>query len=91
MCENTAKIIEPANAEYDLNDNYMPQYEMTPEEKKKYGTNLNMFHCLVEEGFKRLVPEGEEERYRKQVEYEDYILRETDNVDYLLIQVDTIR
>ena len=90
MCENTAKIIEPAEAEYDMTGNYMPRYEMTPEEEAKYGTNLNMFHQLIEKGFERLVPEGEEERYRKQIEYEKYVLESTDNVDYFLIQYDCI-
>ena len=90
MCENTTKIIEPANAGYDMSGNYMPQYEMTPKEKEKYGTNINMFRQLIEEGFKRLVPEGEEERYRKQVEYERYVLESTDNIDYFLIQYDCV-
>lgn len=91
MCEATADIIENADAAYDLTENYMPQYEMTPEEKVKYGTNLNMFNQLIEEGFKRLVPEGQEDIYRKRIEYEKYILLSTDNVDYCLIQLDDIR
>lgn len=91
MCSATAEIIEEADAAYDLTENYMPQYEMTPEEKAKYGTNLNMFNQLIEEGFKRLVPEGQEEAYRKRIEYEKYILLSTDNVDYCLIQLDDIK
>jgi DNA polymerase-3 subunit alpha len=90
MCENTAKIIEPANAGYDMSGNYMPRYEMTPEEEAKYGTNRNMFRQLLEEGFKRFVPEGEEEVYRKRLEYETYILESTDNIDYFLIQYDCV-
>ena len=90
MCDNTAKIMEGASAQYDLTANYMPQYEMTEEEEAKYGTNLNMFNQLIEEGFKRLVPEGQEERYRKQVEYEKYVICSTNNVDYFLIQYDCV-
>jgi DNA polymerase-3 subunit alpha len=90
MCENTTKIIEPANAGYDMSGNYMPRYEMTPEEEAKYGTNHNMFRQLLEEGFKRFVPEGEEEVYRKRLEYETYILESTDNIDYFLIQYDCV-
>lgn len=90
MCNNTAKIIEGASAQYDLSANYMPQYEMTEEEEAKYGTNLNMFNQLIEEGFKKLVPEGQEERYRKQVEYEKYVICSTNNVDYFLIQYDCV-
>lgn len=90
MCEATADIMENASAAYDLTVNYMPQYQMTDEEKAKYGTNLNMFNQLLEEGFKRLVPEGREEEYRKRVEYEKYIVLSTDNLDYFLIQYDTV-
>jgi DNA polymerase-3 subunit alpha len=63
---------------------------MTPEEKKKYGTTHNMFLQLIEEGFKKLVPEGEEEKYRERIEYEKYVVESTDNVDYFLIQREEI-
>lgn len=90
MCESTADIIENTTAAYDLSDNYAPKYDMTPEEKAKYGDTLNMFHQLIEEGFKKLVPEGQEEKYRKRVEYEKYVIESTDNVDYFLIQRDEL-
>ena len=90
MCEATADIVENASAAYDLTDNYMPKYDMTPEEESKYGTTLNMFHQLIEEGFKKLVPEGEEEKYRERVEYEKYMIESTDNIDYFLIQRDEL-
>lgn len=90
MCESTADIIENATAAYDLTDNYAPVYNMTPEEKAKYGTVLNMFNQLIEEGFKKLVPEGEEELYRERTEYEKHVIMETDNVSYLLIQRDEV-
>lgn len=90
MCEATADIIENANACYDLTDNYAPKYDMTPQEQKKYGSTINMFNMLIEDGFKRLVPEGEEEAYRKRVEYEKYVIESTDNVDYFLILRDEL-
>lgn len=90
MCEATADIMENATAAYDLTDNYAPKYDMTEQEKVKYGDTLTMFHQLIEDGFKRLVPEGEEERYRKRVEYEKYVIESTDNVDYFLIQRDEL-
>lgn len=90
MCEATADIIENASAAYDLTDNYAPKYDMTPQEKEKYGDTLTMFRALIEEGFKKLVPEGEEEVYRKRVEYERYVIESTDNVDYFLIQRDEL-
>lgn len=90
MCEATADIIENASAAYDLSDNYSPKYDMTPQEQAKYGDTLTMFHSLIEDGFKRLVPEGQEEVYRKRVEYEKYVIESTDNVDYFLIQRDEL-
>lgn len=90
MCEATADIIENANAEYDLTENYAPKYDMTPQEKEKYKTTLNMFHKLIEDGFKKYVPEGEEELYRERLEYEKYVIESTDNIDYILIQRDEI-
>lgn len=63
---------------------------MTPEEKKKYGTTHEMFNELLEEGLQRLVPVDKQEQYRKQMEYEKYIIESTNNVDYLLVQYDTV-
>lgn len=90
MCESTADIIENATAAYDLNDNYAPKYDMTPQEVQKYGDTLTMFRELIEDGFRKLVPEGKEEEYRKRVEYEKYVIESTDNVDYILIQRDEL-
>ena len=67
----------------------MPKYDMTPEEKEKYHTVHNMFNELLEEGLQRLAPKDKIEQYRKQMEYEKYIIESTDNVDYLLVQYDT--
>lgn len=90
MCEATADVVENASAAYDLSDNYAPKYDMTPQEQAKYGDTLTMFRELIEEGFRKLVPEGEEEKYRKRVEYERYVIESTDNVDYFLIQRDEL-
>lgn len=90
MCASTADIIENATAAYDLSDNYAPKYDMTPHEQIKYGDTLTMFRELIEDGFRKLVPEGEEEIYRKRVEYEKYVIESTDNVDYFLIQRDEL-
>ena len=90
MCESTADIIENAVAAYDLVNNYMPQYQMNDYEREKYGTNLNMFNQLIEEGFKKLVPDGMDKEYRDRIEYEKYVILSTNNLDYFLIQYDTI-
>lgn len=90
MCLATVDIVENATAAYDLTENYAPKYDMTEAEKEKYGNELNMFHSLIEEGFKKLVPAGKEEEYRKRVEYEEYVIESTDNVSYFLIQWDEV-
>lgn len=88
-CENTVKIAQGAKAAFETDRNFMPQYDMTEEEKRKYGDRHTMFLELLEEGFRRLVPPGQEERYRKQLEHEIYVLESTNNVDYMLVQYDT--
>lgn len=90
MCESTCEIAENSDAAYDLTENYMPEYIRTSSEQVKYKSNHDMFLSLLEDGFKRLVPKGKEEEYRKRLEYEVYILEQTENVDYLLVQYDTI-
>jgi hypothetical protein len=90
MCNNTIKIAEGAKAAYETTRNFMPQYDMTPEEREKYGDRHNMFNQIIEEGFKKLVPKGKEEEYRKRVEYEKYVIESTDNIDYFLVQYDTV-
>lgn len=89
-CANSVAIAEGASARFETTKNYMPQYDMTEEEKVKYGTPYNMFCQLLEEGLQRLVPEEKHEEYRKQMEYEKYIIESTNNVDYLLVQYDTV-
>ncbi len=88
-CDNTLMIADGAVAKFENTRNFMPKYTMLPEEKEKYGTVHNMFNQLLEEGLQRLVPVEKHEEYRKQMEYEKYIIESTNNVDYLLVQYDT--
>lgn len=90
MCLATADIIESATAAYDLTENYAPRYDMTEEEKAKYGTKYNMYMSLLKEGFKRLVPEGKEKKYKERLDYETYIILSTDNLDYMMITWDEV-
>lgn len=87
--ENTFIIADHAEGRMDTTRNYMPKYDMTPEELGKYGTTHNMFNQLLEEGLQCLAPKDKMDQYRKQMEYEKYIIESTDNVDYLLVQYDT--
>jgi DNA polymerase-3 subunit alpha len=90
-CRNSMLIIENASARFDNTRNFMPKYDLTPEEKEKYGNAHNMFNQIIEDGLKRLVPDERMEEYRKQAEYEKYIIESTNNVDYLLVQYDTCK
>lgn len=90
LCTNTIKITEGAKAAYETDRNFMPQYDMTSDEIKKYGSRHNMFNQILEEGFKRLVPKGQEDLYRKRMEYEKYVIESTNNIDYFLVQYDTV-
>ena len=90
MCGATVGIAQAAEAAYETDRNFMPRYDMTEEEVLKYGDRHRMFLALLEEGFERLVPKGQEEIYRKRLEREIYILESTDNVDYCLVQFDTV-
>lgn len=90
MCNATVEIAQAAEAAYETDRNFMPRYDMTDVEKQKYGDRHTMFLSLLEEGFERLVPKEQEEVYRKRLEHEIYILESTDNVDYCLVQFDTV-
>lgn len=90
ICRHTVEIAAGAAACYQTERNYMPRYDMTRDEKQRYGDRHRMFLSLLEEGFRRLVPKGREKEYRLRLEKEIYILESTDNVDYLLIQYDTV-
>lgn len=88
-CESTMLIADNAEARFDTSQNYMPKYMLTEEEKAKYGDAHTMFCQALEDGLNKLVPEHKREQYRKQMEFEKYIIESTDNVDYLLVQYDT--
>lgn len=90
MCRHTVEIASKAVARYETDRNFMPQYDMTAEEKQRYGDRHRMFLALLEQGFKKLVPVKYEEEYRKRLDYEIYILESTNNLDYMLVQYDTV-
>jgi len=90
VCRNTVRLAESADAGYETDAVFMPEYDMTPEERKRYGDNHTMFLTLLEEGFQKLVPKGKEDIYRDRLNHEIYILESTDSINYLLVQFDTV-
>lgn len=89
-CENTVVIADGANALFETDRNFMPQYDMTDKEKERWGDRHSMFLGLLKEGFDKLVPEEKKEVYKKRLEHEIYVLEATNNVDYMLVQYDTV-
>ena len=90
MCRATIEVAKTANAAYETDRNFMPRYDMTADEIEKYGDRHTMFLSLLEEGFEKLVPADKTDEYRKRLEHEIYILESTDNIDYMLVQYDTV-
>lgn len=88
-CENVMKVVDGSKARFENTRNFMPKYDMTEEEKAKYGTTHNMFNVLLEEGLNRLAPPDRYEEYKKRMELEKYVIESTDNIDYLLVQYDS--
>lgn len=89
-CENTVVIADGAKALFETDRNFMPQYDMTDKEKERWGDRHSMFLGLLKEGFDKLVPEDKKEVYKKRLEHEIYVLEATNNVDYMLVQYDTV-
>lgn len=89
-CENTVVIADGAKALFETDRNFMPQYDMTDKEKERWGDRHSMFLGLLKEGFDKLVPEEKKEAYKKRLEHEIYVLEATNNVDYMLVQYDTV-
>lgn len=89
-CENTVVIADGAKALFETDRNFMPQYDMTDKEKECWGDRHSMFLGLLKEGFNKLVPEEKKDVYKKRLEHEIYVLEATNNVDYMLVQYDTV-
>lgn len=89
-CENTVVIADGAKALFETDRNFMPQYDMTDKEKERWGDRHSMFLGLLKEGFDKLVPEEKKDVYKKRLEHEIYVLEATNNVDYMLVQYDTV-
>lgn len=88
--DNVNKVIDGAKARWEDKRNFMPKYDLTEEEVEKYGNARNMFSQLLLEGLERLAPKDRYEEYKERMEREKYVIESTDNVDYLLVQYDSV-
>lgn len=91
MCRNAVRIAEGAEARFETGRMYMPRYDMTPDEKLRYGDRRRMFLALLDEGLERKIPQEDHARYRERLRDEVYIIESTNNVDYFLIQWDIMQ
>lgn len=95
--ENTTELSDLCNFKISTSDWYIPQYKMSKEELKKYGTNENMFLSLIEEGLQNYRKEkGElwweehEKEYRDRVGVETELITFGQIIDYFLLLWDVI-
>lgn len=104
ICEavdNTMELAESAKVTIDTSGLHLPVYEMNREERRKYNEDPeHMFITLLEDGFSKLVPEGQEELYRERLNKEIYVIRDKGSegvknergfIDYFLILWDIIK
>ena len=90
--DNTLKLAESCDFKYKTDTNYMPIYNMTDEESEKYGGDrIFMFDSLLEDGLKNMNLSDEKYPiYRNRLDEEKYVIKSTNNVDYMLVQRDVV-
>ena len=82
--ENTAKIAERCNVEFEFGHYHLPEYR-APDGSP----SLDYFHRLCEEGFRERYPDAPKE-YRERLDYEMGVIEKMGYVDYFLIVADFI-
>lgn len=92
---NLEAIENNCNFEVKREGMFLPQYELTEEEIKKYGDSTEMFYALVGEGMKKFVydrlPQSEWDVYSDRLQREIKLLEAANLFDYFLILWDSIR
>lgn len=91
--ENMDMIAESCNFEIPTDSRHLPRYEMTKEEKEKYGSNEDMFDSLIYEGLENkpeLLEDYSEDVLVERIERESDTIKFGDVVDYFLILRDIV-
>ena len=83
--ENTAKIAERCNVEFEFNHYHLPEF-LPPDGSD----SLTYFRRLCNEGFAERYPDAPQE-YRERLDYEMGVVEKMGYVDYYLIVADFIR
>ena len=84
--ENTVKIAEKCNVEFDFGHTILPNYEVPAE----YETHYDYFRHLCEEGMKARYGENISQELTDRMEYELSVIKKMGYVDYFLIVWDFI-
>jgi DNA polymerase-3 subunit alpha len=91
--ENMDMIAKSCNFEIPTDSRHLPRYEMTKEEKEKYGSNEDMFDSLIYEGLENkpeLLEDYSEDVLVERIERESDTIKFGDVVDYFLILRDIV-
>lgn len=84
--ENTVKIAEKCNVEFEFGHTILPNYEVPPE----YETHYDYFRNLCDVGIKKRYGDNPSQEIKDRVEYEMSVIQKMGYVDYFLIVWDFI-
>ena len=84
--ENTVKIAEECNVEFEFGHTILPNYDVPPE----YHTHYDFFKKLCDEGIKKRYGENPSKEILDRAEYEMGVIKKMGYVDYYLIVWDFI-
>ncbi len=84
--ENTVKIADECNVEFEFGHTILPNYDVPPE----YPTHYDFLKKLCDDGIKKRYGENPSEEILKRAEYEIGIIKKMGYVDYYLIVWDFI-
>ena len=84
--ENTVKIAEKCNVEFEFGHTILPNYEVHSE----YKTHFDFFKKLCDDGIKNRYGDNPSEEILKRAEYEISVIQKMGYVDYFLIVWDFI-
>ena len=84
--ENTVKIAEKCNVEFEFGHTILPNYEVPPE----YPTHYDYFKKLCDDGIRKRFGENPSKEVLERAEYELGIIKKMGYVDYFLIVWDFI-
>lgn len=89
--KNEKFVTDHCNYKIVVGQKFIPKYQMTEEEEKKYGTNENLFYSLIEDGLREKVEAADYTEYLARIDYESDVISRGGFIDYFLILWDIIK